>query len=91
MSKIALMAFALSLCSIISLSASEYVSPEFMEFSPDGKLLYVTGATSGRILAVDAESGKVANQIDLSVNPVEFRLLLTELFLLPVGDISVRF
>ncbi len=69
MSKITLKVFILSLCSVISIFAVEYLSPEYMEFSPDGGSLYVTTATSGEIIVVDVASDKVANRIKLPENP----------------------
>ena len=37
-----------------------YLSPEHVASSPDGQSLYVTAATAGKVLVVEAASGKVA-------------------------------
>ncbi|MDR2849365.1 MAG: c-type cytochrome [Verrucomicrobiota bacterium] len=42
--------------------AAGYVSPEYVAVSPDGKTLYVTAATAGRVLRYDAADGKPAGE-----------------------------
>lgn len=69
MSKIALKTFVLGLSVVVSVSAVEYLSPEYMKFSPDGKFLYITAATSAEILIVDAATDKVTGKIALPENP----------------------
>lgn len=50
-------------------SAIEYISPEAMATSPDGKTLYTIGATSKQIVLVDAASVKKVGAWKTELNP----------------------
>lgn len=69
MSKSLFKMFLLSLSLTTAGYAAEYLSPEYMTLSPDGKNIYCTAATSRKILVLDAASGKVSSEIKLTVNP----------------------
>jgi len=62
-----LIVFGLSLATA-GFSAT-YLSPEYMELSPDGKSIYITAATSKKVLVLDAASNKVTSEIKLPENP----------------------
>ena len=69
MNRVFFKTFVLSFSIAVTGFAAEYLSPEYMKLSPDGKHLYITAATAGRILVVDTVSDKVVSSIILSVNP----------------------
>ena len=54
-----------ALCS----GAVSYLSPECMAVAPDGKTMYVTAATAGKLLLFDAAGGNVAGEWSLPCNP----------------------
>lgn len=49
--------------------AAAYVSPECLAVSPDGKTLYVTAATAGKVVLVDTARGTPTEQWPLAVDP----------------------
>jgi len=69
MSKVLLKSIVLSLSLAAAGFSAEYLSPEYMELSPDGKNLYVTAATARKVLVLDAVSGQVRSEIALPVDP----------------------
>jgi len=50
-------------------TAQTYLSPEYLALSPDGKTLYITQATAGKVVAFDTATGKIASEFPLKVNP----------------------
>jgi DNA-binding beta-propeller fold protein YncE/mono/diheme cytochrome c family protein len=60
---------ALAACCVLAARAASYLSPECVAVAPDGKTLYVTAATSSKLLLVDAASGKPAGEWPLKVSP----------------------
>ena len=49
--------------------SAAYLSPEFLAVAPDGKTLYVTAATSGKLLLFDVAGSKVAAEWPLPCDP----------------------
>jgi YVTN family beta-propeller protein len=49
--------------------AAAYLSPEYLAVAPDGKTIYVTAATSEKVLVVDVASAKVSGTWSLKSNP----------------------
>ena len=49
--------------------SAAYLSPEYFAAAPDGKTLYVTAATSGKLFLFDIAGGKVAGEWSLPCNP----------------------
>ena len=49
--------------------AATYLSPEYLAAMPDGKMLYVTAATSTKLLLFDAATDKPSGQWPLPCNP----------------------
>jgi YVTN family beta-propeller protein len=49
--------------------AAEFLSPECLAVAPDGKTLYVTAATAGKLLLVDVASRKPAGEWSLPCDP----------------------
>ncbi len=49
--------------------SADYISPEYMKLSPDGKSIFITAATSKKIFVLDIASSKLSSKINLSVNP----------------------
>ena len=49
--------------------AAPYLSPEYVSVAPGGKTMYVTAATSGKVLALDVAAGKVAGEWALRLDP----------------------
>jgi len=69
MKKILLKAFVLSMTFCMACFAADYISPEYMQISPDGKNIYVTAATSKKVIVIDVASSKVVSEIKLAANP----------------------
>ncbi|MDD2599668.1 MAG: c-type cytochrome [Kiritimatiellae bacterium] len=69
MSKLLFKTIALSLLFATAGFAAEYLSPEYMALSRDGKNIYCTAATAKKILILDAVSGEMRSEIKLAVNP----------------------
>ena len=46
-----------------------YLSPEYVAAAPDGKTLYVTAATAGKVLVFDVAGSKVAGEWGLKCDP----------------------
>jgi len=62
----------MSVCAIgwaCGLHAASYLSPECLAVSPDGKTLYATAATSGKLLVVDPANSKVVDEWSLKSDP----------------------
>jgi YVTN family beta-propeller protein len=53
----------------VAAGAAEYLSPECVAVAPDGKTLYVTAATSGKLLVFDVAGCKVSGQWTLKTDP----------------------
>ena len=49
--------------------AGTYLSPEYLAAAPDGKTLYATAATGGKLLLVNVADGKPAGQWTLPCDP----------------------
>ena len=49
--------------------AADYLSPEYLAASPDGKQLYVTGATSKKVLLVQADTTKKTGEWAIPADP----------------------
>ena len=48
--------------SAVHATGATYLSPEYMALAPDGKTMYVTAATAGKLLVYDLEGGKIAGE-----------------------------
>ena len=58
------------LANALSVTAAQtYLSPEYLALSPDGKTIYVTQATAGKVAAFDPATGKVAAEWALKTTP----------------------
>ncbi len=55
----------LTLCA----GAATYLSPEYVAVAPGGKMMYVTAATSGKLLVFDIAGGKVSAEWPLKCDP----------------------
>ncbi len=49
--------------------SAAYLSPEYLAVAPDGKTLYVTAATSGKLLLFDVAGNKVSAESPLPCDP----------------------
>jgi YVTN family beta-propeller protein len=49
--------------------AASYLSPEYVAAAPDGKTLYVTAATAGKLLVFDVAGSKVTGEWALKTEP----------------------
>ena len=49
--------------------AASYLSPEYVAVAPDGKTIYVTAATAGKLLTFDGASAKPSGGWGLRCNP----------------------
>ena len=49
--------------------AKTYISPEYVALAPDGKTIYVTAATSKKILKIDSATDQVVEEWTLKANP----------------------
>ena len=54
---------------VCAATAQTYLSPEYLAASPDGKTIYVTEATAGKVAAFDPATGKVSAEWALKSNP----------------------
>jgi YVTN family beta-propeller protein len=61
--------FALLSSAISAAAAPTYLSPEYLALAPDGKTLYITQATAGKLASFDLAAGKVATEFALKANP----------------------
>jgi YVTN family beta-propeller protein len=52
-----------------SVCAATYLSPEYVAVAADGKTLYVTAASAGKLLVFDVASAKVAGEWALKIDP----------------------
>lgn len=51
------------------IASAAYLSPECLAVAPDGKTLYATAATDGKLLVFDTAAGKLAAEWTLPCNP----------------------
>ncbi|MCL1921628.1 MAG: c-type cytochrome [Kiritimatiellaeota bacterium] len=65
----AILAMSLLTGTLSAAPAQVYLSPEYLTLSPDGKTLYVTEATVGKVAALDVETKKVTAEWALKANP----------------------
>ena len=54
---------------VLAAQAAEYLSPEYLAASPDGKLLYVTGATAKKVVLVQAENAQKCGEWATQAQP----------------------
>jgi DNA-binding beta-propeller fold protein YncE len=59
----------LILALVLSAGAETYLSPSAVAAAPNGKTLYITEYTAGRIAVFDVAAGKVARNIELGAAP----------------------
>ena len=60
---------ALTMGLVCGTHAAAYLSPEYLAVTPDGKTLYVTAATAGKLLVFDVAGAKVAGEWALKCAP----------------------
>ncbi len=59
----------IAVCLISRVCAGAYLSPEYLAISSDGKILYVTAATSAKLLLVNIADGKLSGEWKLPCDP----------------------
>ena len=50
-------------------ASASYLSPEYLASAPDGKALYVTAATAGKLLIVDPATSKISGDCSIKGGP----------------------
>ena len=50
-------------------ASASYLSPEYLAVAPDGKTMYVTAATAGKLLIIDPATSKISGECSIKGNP----------------------
>jgi len=50
-------------------ASASYLSPEYLAAAPDGKTMYVTAATAGKLLIIDPATSKISGECSIKGNP----------------------
>lgn len=68
MKKCGIIALVAIVCAFMA-QAVDYLSPEYLAASPDGKLIYATGATSKQIILFNTDTSKKVGNWKMDLNP----------------------